>query len=109
MVALRLHQYKDEIPQIARIVKITDFEITVEWWVGTFHGIWIEWKEKGKVINETFPRNAVLSTNISFYKSRRLTPNCITELKELYLWKELVQIEFFSYQFYNNTNFDDRT
>lgn len=89
-MALRLHKYKDEIPQIARIVRITDFEITIEWWVGTFHGIWIEWKERGRVIKETFPKNAVLSTNISFYKSRRLTPKCIAELKQLYLSKQFI-------------------
>ena len=35
MVVLRLNKYKDEIPQIARIVRITDFEITIDWWVGT--------------------------------------------------------------------------
>lgn len=90
MVALRLHKYKDEIPQIGRVMEITELDITVEWWVGTYHSTWIEWKDRGKAIRETFPRNAIIRNNVSFTKSHRLTQTCIIELKHAYTLQELI-------------------
>ena len=45
-VALRLEKYEDEIPQIAKVVGKDGFDVTVEWWVGTYSNLWTEWKEK---------------------------------------------------------------
>ena len=90
MVALRLHKYEDEVPQIGKVVDLTEMDVTVEWWVGTYHSTWIEWKERGEVIKETFPQNAILSSNIDFTKSRRLTLACINRLKHAYTLKEFI-------------------
>ena len=69
---------------------LTELELTVEWWVGTYHSRWIKWKERGDVITETLPRNAILTTDIYFTKSLRLTPACIEKLKYAYTLKELI-------------------
>ncbi len=90
MVALRLHKYEDEIPQIGKVVEVAELDVTVEWWVGTYHSTWIEWKERGQVIQETFPQNAILRNKVSFTKSRRLTQTCVTELKHAYTLHELM-------------------
>ena len=37
IVALRLVKYRmPEIPQIAKVVRKDGFDVTVEWWVGTY-------------------------------------------------------------------------
>ena len=90
MVALCLHKYKDDLPQIGKVVKLTEMEVTVEWWIGTYHSTWIKWKERGKVIQETFPRNAILTNTVHLTKAKRLTLACITELKQAYTLKELI-------------------
>ena len=80
MVALRLHKYELDVPQIGKAVELSDMDVTVEWWHVNYSSVWIEWKEKGKVIVETFPRNAVLCCEIQFTKS----------LKDAYKSKELI-------------------
>ena len=56
MVAVLLQKYELDIPQIGRAVELSDMDITVEWWHGTYSSVWMEWKEKGKVIIETFSK-----------------------------------------------------
>jgi len=90
MVALRLQKYSEDIPQIAKVVKLTELDVTVEWWIGAYGDTWREWKERGRVITETFPRNAVIHHNIRFTKSLRLPKHLITELKDAYRSKELI-------------------
>ena len=90
MVALRLHKYEADLPQIGKVVKLTEFDVTVKWWIGTYYSTWIEWKERGKVIQETFPRNAILSNNVHFTKAFRLTQASINALKHAYTQKELI-------------------
>jgi len=35
MVALRLQKYADDLPQIGKVVNLTDMDVTVEWWIGS--------------------------------------------------------------------------
>ena len=90
MVALRLHKYADEIPQIGRVVDLTDLDVTVEWWVGTYRDTWREWKKKGAVVKETMPRNAIIHGRVQLTKSLRLTAATVRELKRAYDAKELI-------------------
>ena len=90
MVALRLHKYADEIPQIGKIIGMTDLDVTVEWWVGSYSDTWMQWKERGSVITETIPRNAVLYSPVAFTKSLRLSSKTVEELKCAYNKKELI-------------------
>lgn len=41
IVALRLQKYKLDIPQIGRVVELSDMDVTVEWWHGTYSSVWI--------------------------------------------------------------------
>jgi len=88
-VALRLAKYDDEIPQIAKVVRIDGSNVTVEWWMGSFSDNWREWKEKNKVIQETFHRNAIIKSGITFTASKRLPQCLVEELKKLYEMVEL--------------------
>ena len=90
MVSLRLHKYELDIPQIGKIVSLNTLDVTVEWWIGSYSSTWIQWKEKGTVIEETFPRNAILTDGIEFTKSHRLTKACVKKLKEAYNSHELI-------------------
>ena len=40
-VALSLFKYEDEIPQIGRVVAVDEINVTIEWWIGSYHTTWI--------------------------------------------------------------------
>ena len=89
-VALRLAKYDDEIPQLAKVVSVSDMDVRIEWWTGRYRDVWTEWKVKGKVVQETFPRNAVIRSSISLSRSNRLSNALVEELCKLYLNIEFI-------------------
>lgn len=34
VAALHLHKYDDEIPQLDKLLSVSDMEVNVEWWIG---------------------------------------------------------------------------
>ena len=42
-MALGLDEFKEELPQIAKVLAIDDDSITLGWWVGTYTGTWAPW------------------------------------------------------------------
>ena len=42
-MALGLDEFKEELPQIAKVLAIDDDSITLRWWVGTYTGTWAPW------------------------------------------------------------------
>lgn len=40
MVACFVAEYRDEIPQIGKVQQVTESEVVVEWWSGTYTGKW---------------------------------------------------------------------
>ena len=90
MVALRLVKYFDEIPQIGKVVSVSDMEVTIEWFIGSYSDVWISWKRNNKVVKETVPKNAVIYSDIDLTKSSRLKPSTRKALQELYEIKELI-------------------
>ena len=90
MVALRLARYFDEIPQIGKIIELTESDVTVEWWIGGYSNPWVPWKKKNEPISETFHRNAILCGGVSFTRGFRLQPEAIKKLRSLYASKELI-------------------
>lgn len=40
MVALSLQKYADDLPQIGKVVNLTDMDVTVEWWIGSYSSAW---------------------------------------------------------------------
>ena len=69
-MVLRLAKYDDEIPQIAQLLAIDELNVTVEWLFGTYYSNWSVWKERGIPVQETLPKNAVIS-KVHFTKSKR--------------------------------------
>ena len=89
-VALRLSKY-DEVPQIAKVIKIDQDDVTVEWWIGSYYDNWREWKQRKQVVKESFHRNAVIKSGFTFTASQRLRTSTITELRQLYDMVEFIQ------------------
>ena len=89
-VALRLSKYEDEIPQIGRVVAVDQMDVTIEWWIGSYHTTWICWKkDRGEPITETVPKNAVIY-KVNFTKSMRITASLRNDLEYIYENTELI-------------------
>ena len=67
MVALQLHKYADESHKLV-VVDLTDLDVTVEWWVGTYGDTWREWKKKGVVVKDIMPQNAIIHGRVQLTK-----------------------------------------
>ena len=81
--ALRLAKYNDEIPQIGKIIDIQEFNVTIEWWIGTYSTNWMPWKSNGQLNLETVHENAIIMT-LELAKTQRIQKNDISALKNLY-------------------------
>ena len=46
MVACFVPQYRDEIPQIGKLLETNDKEVKIEWWIGTYTGTWRALRER---------------------------------------------------------------
>ena len=88
-VALRCFKYKDFLPQIGRLSSINETTVQVEWLDGSYSGIWAYWKDRGKVIVETFPRRALVG-GINMSASMRLKSETVSSLKKVYQETEFV-------------------
>ena len=90
IAAFRLAKYFDEIPQIGKVTNIDKETVTVQWYIGGYNNLWIEWKKDGKVQTEIVPKNAVIYSGIQFTKGHRLKAATKKLLKDLYESKELI-------------------
>ena len=88
-VALKILQYHEELPQIGKVKEISPATVTIDWLVGSYSGIFSFWKEKGRVICETFPLRGIM-TYIKLTQSMRLRKEDIVTLKKLYSTAEFV-------------------
>ena len=59
-VALGLDEFKEELPQIAKVLAIDDDSITLEWWVGTYTGTWVPWLVKSVEQTISVHRNNIV-------------------------------------------------
>ncbi len=83
MVAVDCKQYKER-PQIKKLVRVTPASVTIHWLIGTYSGVWREWKKQGNNISkEVDPENIVLP-GIALTKSNRLHPSTVAQLKRAY-------------------------
>ena len=83
-VALGLDEFKEELPQIAKVLAIDDDSITLEWSVGTYTGTWVPWLVKSVEQTISVHRNNIVLRNISLSKSNRLSKLIIDKLKSIY-------------------------
>ena len=86
---LKCERYKDFVPQIGRLKAIKEASITVQWLEGEYEGKWKFWKDRGKIIQESFPRRALIR-EISFTDSMELSPEEVNKIKDCYKDVELV-------------------
>ena len=82
--ALRLKEYDDEVPQIAKVVSIDELEVNIEWWIGGWTKTWNQWKTKGQVNTATVHKNAIIMAPFAFTKSNRLPREVCDKLRKLY-------------------------
>ena len=59
-VALKIMKYHEELPQLGKVVEISESSVTVDWLIGTYSGTFSFWKEKGKVISEIYPLRGII-------------------------------------------------
>ena len=87
LVAVNIEKYKDR-PLIGKVLEVSGDSIVLEWMVGSYSGIWKEWKgrEEGEVVTYTdvITIENIVCTDIHFTPSKRLPPNIIKTLKSLY-------------------------
>ena len=53
-IALQIMQYREELTQIGKVVKLNESSVSVEWLVGSYSGTFSFWKERRRVICESF-------------------------------------------------------
>ena len=89
-VAVKSTKYRER-PLIGRICDIDTPDsgrVEMEWMVGTYSGLWKEWRgrEGGKtvVFTENISKEDIIFKNITFTPGKRLTPATIKALKALY-------------------------
>ena len=63
--ALRLKEYDDEVPQIARVMAIRELDLDIEWWIGRYNDTWNQWKTRGQPNVLTVHKNANIMAPIS--------------------------------------------
>lgn len=77
------------LPQIGKLCAMDDASVTVEWLDGSYSGVWVFWKSRGKIIKETFPRRAVIGA-IVMRPAMRIKKEYISLLKNEYTSCEFV-------------------
>ena len=76
-------QYKDFLPQIGKLKKINESTITVQWLEGEYEGKWKFWKNRGKIIQESFPIRALIR-EITFDKEMEFSTTAAEKINKLY-------------------------
>ena len=89
LVATYISDYRDEIPQIGKIVNVEGLpnSITIEWLQGTYSSIWkVCKKREGRALVpwvEEIPKTAIISS-VKLTKGQRLPGSVRDKLKSLY-------------------------
>lgn len=89
LIALKIEKYREELPQIGKVVAIDEASVTVNWLIGSYSGIFTYWKERGEIIQEVFPLRGVICP-IKLSPSMRLAKVDSSTLKEIYVSSEFV-------------------
>ena len=87
MIAVRCSKYQERL-LIGCVIKLTGREVVFDWMVGLYSGTWKEWRgredRKPVVFSDFVPVEDVMYGPITSYKSNKLPPQTIKELKEIY-------------------------
>ncbi len=80
--AVNCDKYSEE-PQIGKVTAVQEQSIIIEWLIGTYTGVWRQWK-KGENISDDIEPKDVVRRNVKLTKANRLSPSMVTELKAAY-------------------------
>lgn len=87
MVACFVVEYRDEIPQIGNILEVTDDQVKLQWWTGTYSGTWtaLTRKEGRKSVpwTEIVPLSSILF-EVSLTRSSKLSKKIKQKLEKAY-------------------------
>ena len=78
-LAMNIFQYKDELPQIGKVLKIDASRVEIDWLIGSYSGIFTFWKERGVVIRDIYPLCGVMFP-VKFTQSMRLEKTYVSTL-----------------------------
>ena len=88
MVACFVRQYRDEIPQIGKLLETNENEVKLEWWIGSYTGTWRALtKRKGRSTEpwtETLPKSCMLY-QVSLTKYSKIPKAEQEKLRKTYL------------------------
>ena len=76
-------QYREELTQIGKVVKLNESSVSVEWLVGSYSGTFSFWKERGRVICELFLLRGTVCTSLETDSSYELTKADVCGLKKI--------------------------
>ena len=87
-MAVRCDKFHER-PLIGSICEKFDDAVQIEWYIGTYSGMWKKWKGRSEGKYVTFQEHIsledVLMRDIRFTKSMRIPPKTASSLKELYM------------------------
>jgi len=86
-VAVFSEKYSER-PLLGRVTAVFDEDIQMDWMVSTYSGVWREWtgRAEGKrcVFNDRIKKSKILMKSVNFTNAKRLKPDIVRELKQLY-------------------------
>ena len=87
MIAVRSNKYRER-PLLGRITTVKQDTVVFDWLVGSYSGTWKDWRgrENGKsvIYSDELPTSDILMTSITLTKAKKLQPQTVATLKELY-------------------------
>ena len=73
-----------ERPLLGKVASVAGEIITIDWFIGTYSGIWKLWKGRNGQYRDDINVKDVLYRNIIFSKSMRLKAATVADLKKVY-------------------------
>ncbi len=70
-IAVDCKQYKER-PHIGKLERVTPASVTIHWLIGTYSGVWKEWKKQGNNVSEEVDPENIVLPGITLTKSNRL-------------------------------------
>lgn len=77
------------MPQIGKLERITETTFTIQWLEEEYNAKWKFWKNRRKIIQETFPLRAIIK-ELNLNDNMELTSEQIEDIKQSYENAEFV-------------------
>ena len=92
MVALRLHEYKDLLLQLAIITSESELDVTIEWWDGEYDTCWQPWMNMSKPIQDIVPCNTIVERGVTLNHNHLLDEETAKDLKQICMDTQFIKL-----------------